>query len=134
MRCSALRDHSLNKTLPRSQRSARAGDVRQQALGFLHALGGDPDAIAARLAREGARGVTRDTSRCVLANYLAVVLPTSPRVVGVAVDNNRLIIWRSHWLGRKQTVELPDALRCFIRAFDEHRYPELEYGADAPIY
>ncbi|MDA8297505.1 MAG: hypothetical protein M0004_13145 [Actinomycetota bacterium] len=131
MRCSVVQDHSLDSGLPRARRRLMPGEVCQQALDFLCAFGHEPDAIAARLARDGARGIARDSSRCVLASYLAVLLPAEPRIAGVAVGNARLVIRLSRWLPRKQTVELLEAIQCLVRAFDQHAYPELEYREGA---
>lgn len=131
MQCSGVQDHSLDSGLPRARRRLIAGAVCHQARELLCALGDDPDAIAARLARHGARGIARTSSRCVLTGYRLVVLPAEPRVAGIAVGNARLVIRLSRWLPRKRTIELPEAIRSFVRAFDQHAYPELEYRKDA---
>jgi hypothetical protein len=99
-------------------------DLRQALEAFVGSLGSSPGAIATTLASLEVRGTPKSASGCAIARYLQVTIGSEPTVTKVAVFNRSIQVSRS---GRRLnlTINAPDAITRFIRAFDSGSYPQL---------
>jgi hypothetical protein len=111
------------------QRPIRREDRRELARDstqLLSSLGSDPVAVAGSLESAGVRGEPADARQCALAVYFRAVMAGDPRVSGVRVFHDRLVIGSpgrlfTHRVG----VSLPTSVRAFISGFDARHYPGL---------
>lgn len=90
------------------------------------ALGTTPNAVAESLSREALVGKPRDDCGCPVALYLQAVIEEHPRA-GIYHDDHWFACVWSKGRGRNAelTVNLPDAVRDFVLAFDRGEYPDL---------
>lgn len=112
-----------------SQRPIRRDDRRalaRDSTQLLSSLGSDAAAVADSLESAGVRGEPADARQCALAVYFRAVMAGDPRVSGVRVFHDRLVIGSP---GRLYThrvgVPLPTSVRAFIGGFDARHYPGL---------
>jgi len=110
----------------RRVRSART--LKRQVEAFLVGLGSSDAEVAARLSREGVRGVPGDPDDCAVAVYLDAVLAADPQVRSVKVAGTAAAVYR-HWR-RRISVPLPEPTRVFIGGFDKGRFPGLVRASD----
>ena len=93
---------------------------------LLGTLGSDPAEVADSLESAGVKGEPADARQCALAVYFRAVMAGDPRVSGVRVFHDRLVIGSP---GRLYThrvgVSLPISVRAFIAGFDARHYPRL---------
>lgn len=99
------------------------GGLERQVAAFLVGLGSTGVEVAARLAREGVRGVPGDTDDCAVAVYLHAVLGPDHHVRSVKVAGGAVALYRSR--RRAISVPLPEPIRAFIGDFDKGRFPAL---------
>lgn len=102
-------------------------ETRRQVGDLLADLGHTSGEVARQLASSGVRGKPRDAQSCAVALYLHAILGPEARIRSVRVDRTtvRVIAGRP---SLPMSIKLPDAVRTFIRAFDERLYPELIRG------
>lgn len=110
------------------RRVRTAGALERQVAAFLVGLGSTGVEIAARLAREGVRGVPGDTDDCAVAVYLHAVLGPDHQVRSVTVNDGAVAVSRCRRRGI--SVPLPEPVRAFIGEFDKGRFPVLVRAGD----
>lgn len=102
-------------------------ETRRQVGELLAGLGHTSGEVARRLAASGVRGKPRDAHSCAIALYLNAILGPEARIRSVRVDRTtvRVVAGRP---SLPMSIKLPEAVRTFVRAFDERLYPELVRG------
>lgn len=111
------------------RRARTTGALERQVAAFLVGLGSSGVEVAARLAREGVRGVPGDTDDCAVAVYLHAVLGPDDQVRSVKVAGGAVAVSRCRRRG--VSVPLPEPVRAFIGEFDKGRFPTLVRAGDA---
>jgi hypothetical protein len=116
----------------RPRRRDRA-ELARHARGLLQGLGTETTQVASTLTDAGVRGQPADARQCALAVYLRAVMEGDPRVCGVRVFHDRLVITspgrvRQH----RVVVSMPPPVRAFVAGFDAQRYPGLVRASEAP--
>jgi hypothetical protein len=107
---------------PRRRRAA----IRRQTLDLLGELGEDVETVVNRLGTAGVHGTPTNAENCAVAVYLRAVMTGDPRVRTVSVGNTSVMVSPPQGWRRSVAVSLPPAVRRFIEAFDERRFPQLE--------
>lgn len=106
-------------------------ELARDSTGLLRTLGDDPATVADSLASAGVKGEPTDARQCALAVYFRAVMAGDPRVSGVRVFHDRLVIGSPGRLyTRRVGVRLPSSVRTFIAGFDARHYPSLMRPAD----
>lgn len=93
----------------------------------MQALGALPNAVAETLSRAALAGKPGDDCGCPVALYLQAVIQEHPRA-GIYYDDRRWFacLWmRDLGAASELNVNLPDAVRDFVLAFDQGEYPDL---------
>lgn len=95
----------------------------------LEDLGKTANTVAEILSREALVGKPGDDCGCPVALYLQAVIEEHPRAGVYQEDHYFACVWRSDRPDNAElTVDLPDAVRDFVRAFDRGEYPDLIEG------
>ena len=100
-------------------------ELRGHADCMLATLGDDAGEVARRLEDAGVRGTPGDPRDCAIAVYLSAVVAADPRVRSLRVMSQRVVISPTRWGHPPIVVELSDALRAFVVAFDRRAYPTI---------
>lgn len=92
----------------------------------LSTLGTTPNTVAEILSREALVGKPQDDCGCPVALYLQAVIEGHPRAGIYHDDHWFACVWRRDRPDNADlTVDLPDAVRDFVLAFDRGEYPDL---------
>ena len=125
----AMTMRNLNERPTRQDRRELARDSAD----LLRTLGDDAATVAESLASAGVKGAPTDARQCALAVYFGAVMAGDPRVSGVRVFHDRLVIGSPGRLfTRRVGVPLPSSVRTFIAGFDARHYPSLMRPDERP--
>lgn len=95
----------------------------QRITDLLAGLGDTPDAVAARLGEMGIRGVVKEPELCPIAMVVRTV-DGADEVGYLNVCNSAMTLDDTAW-EVPEPIELPPAVKAFVRAFDGGLYPDL---------